>query len=114
MHARGNMLSMALRLAVEGGRNPICSRYPAFQGCGTSVTGISFAKARTIFFDTLQFYLTSSSQWEDIPIAAKAAAFDIYNRCELLPSLNAGAEQQAILGAFNAIGYAGGGVHLCP
>lgn len=104
-HARGNMLSMVLRLMSDGGGNPICSRQPSYAGCGTSSGSLGSAKAAQILFDTLTWYTPSTARWEDLAEYATYAAFDRYNQCDYLPTRYAVSEQNAVNAAFTAIGY---------
>jgi len=103
-HLRGNMLNMALRLLVEGGTNPICTRHPEYGGCATTVNG-QLTKGGQILFDTVQFYAPSTAQWADLATYASQAAFDLYSDCTAFPKYEAGAEQNSVNQAFTAIGY---------
>lgn len=106
-HARGNMLSVVLRLMSEGGKNDICNREPSYEGCTqTPMPGIGFTKASTIMFDALVNYIPSNATWADLPTYVSQSAFDIYNTCSVDPIGGwAPSEQIAVLRAFYAIGY---------
>lgn len=104
-HDRGNQLNVAFRLLASGGTNPVCTRISTAQGCGTTMTGIGFTKARAILFDALQWYLAPGSQWADLADAANLAAYSRYNKCGVDPYWNASAEQAAVDNAFTRIGY---------
>ncbi|HEX6899886.1 MAG TPA: hypothetical protein VF789_09235 [Thermoanaerobaculia bacterium] len=93
-HARGNMLSVVLRLLSEGGRNPICSRLPALSGCTTTVQALGVSGAARILLNTLS-YTPSTARWEDLPIYANWAAFQPFDFVT----------PQIVDDAFVAIGY---------
>lgn len=103
-HARGNMLSVVLRLLTEGGTNPVCSRLPGLSGCSTSVTAQGSKGAR-IMFRALESTLPSNSTWSTLADNVADAAFSLYNQCSVSTLNNAAAEQQAVFAAFRAIGY---------
>jgi hypothetical protein len=101
---RGNMLNMVLRLLVEGGTNPICSRHPEYDGCTTIVSARGLTKGAQILFDTIQSYAPSTAQWADLTDYASQAAFDDYSQCAVMPYYHATAEQNSVNEAFTAIG----------
>jgi hypothetical protein len=104
-HARGTMLHMVLRLLTEGGENPICSREPTYQGCGTTTASVGFTKASQILFDTVSYYAPAGVGWAELATYASAAAFDLYANCDVFPKYSAGAEQFAVKQNFEKIGY---------
>jgi Zn-dependent metalloprotease len=104
-HLRGNMLTMVLRLATEGGQNPICTRHPEFDGCSGTVVALGLTKATQILFDTLQYYTPSTARFEDLATYASQAAFDRYSDCYAYKPYMAIPEQSSISAAFTSIGY---------
>lgn len=99
------MLTMVLRLATEGGQNPICTPHPEFDGCNASVIALGLTKATQILFDTLQFYTPSTARFEDLATYASQAAFADYSNCYAYKPYLALPEQNNISSAFASIGY---------
>lgn len=104
-HARGTMLHMVLRLMSNGGENPICSREPTYQGCGTISASVGVAKASQILFDTVAYYAPSTAHWAELATYASVAAFDLYSDCTASPLYHASGEQIAVHRSFEKIGY---------
>jgi len=103
-HDRGNMLNVVYYLLSEGGANPACTR---LYNCGTTVpTGLGSYGAGKLLFDTLQFYLPSTTTWDTLPNYANFATFDLYSRCSTTPKYDAADKQESVRKAFEAIGYA--------
>jgi Zn-dependent metalloprotease len=116
-HARGNMMNVVFKLLADGGVNPACgqSRASTWSGVCQSVTGRGFTTAKDILLTTLQYYLVSSSEWDDLADAATEAAFDLYENCSVDNHADASPEQSSVGNAFNAIGYPRQNPHyVCP
>jgi hypothetical protein len=108
-HGPGNRLPVALRLLSDGGHNPLVDsgrcNTTTMPGCDTEIAGVGIEDASKILVRTLTVYCTSSTAWEDLANLAKKAAYDLFRHCSFCES--ADYEQQAVLDAFQAIGYPG-------
>ncbi len=97
-HFGGHMLSVAFRLLAldtPHHNNPAGGPY-----ANNYVRGQGMTKARTVFFDTLNYYVTESTTWEGLPSLVGAAAAFAYP--------GDGALQASVICSFQAIGYASG------
>ena len=120
-------LPAALRLAVEGGRNPVCDRGQAqtqgWSGCeqGFTVHGLGHDRRDDVFATFFQFlaaYAHHVDGWQDLADWAKIAAHDVWNdtyRNAWPPApCNDGLDmQRAVAEAFYAVGYPSDSQWIC-
>ncbi len=91
-HHSGHMIAVAFRLLAVGGTNPAGGPYG-----GVVVTGQGLAYARRVFFNIVQLYATSGTQWCDLGYLAGYAAKQISGSCTSALAENA-------MRAFEAVG----------
>lgn len=126
-YSTANRLPVSLRLAVDGGRNPVCIRQEAqtngWAGCesGFEVHGLDHDRRNDVFatyFQLMSEYNYHLTSWQKLSDWVKVAAHDVWRAQESgawPPTVcNDGLDiQRAVSEAFYAIGYPSESQFVC-